>query len=153
MVKVLIAYASMSGNTEDIANFLKSKIEPHHDAIEVLEIEHMDAKDLADYDGILIGAYTWGDGELPYEAEDFYDELESVDLSGKKVAVFGSGDTAYPKFCAAVDLFEERLKECGAELVQDGLRVELTPDTEEEQERCAQFAVNFAKALGNESNE
>ncbi|WP_166240333.1 flavodoxin [Paenibacillus turpanensis] len=153
MAKILIAYASMSGNTEDIANLLKSKVEPYHDAIEMLEIEHMDAKDLADYDGLLIGSYTWGDGELPYEVEDFFEELANVDLSGKKAAVFGSGDKVYPKFCAAVDLIEQSLKECGAELVQNGLRIEFTPDTKEEKEQCEQFALSFAKALGNKSDE
>ena len=35
------------------------------------------------------------------------------------------GDTAYELFCEAVTIFEERLVERGAELVQEGLKIEL----------------------------
>lgn len=153
MSRILIAYASMSGNTEDIANFLKSKLAPYHEAIEFLEIERLNAADFADYEGVLIGSYTWGDGDLPYEVEDLFDDLADVDLSGTKAAVFGSGDRVYAKFCGAVDLIEERLKACGAELVQEGLRIEFTPDTDEEKEQCERFAAHFAKALGSGSHE
>ncbi|MCD8500448.1 MAG: flavodoxin [Bacillaceae bacterium] len=148
MSKILMAYASMSGNTEEILDLLKVSIEPFKHEIDVMEIEEIDVKDVLDYDAILIGAYTWGDGDLPYEAEDFYEELLTVDLTGKKAAVFGSGDTVYPKFCAAVDLFEARLKECNAQIIQDGLKVEFTPDTQSEKDRCIEFAVNFASQIG-----
>ncbi|MBM7661854.1 flavodoxin I [Bacillus mesophilus] len=147
MAKVVIAYASMSGNTEEIADLLKVSIEPFEHEIDVLEIEHMDVNDVLNYDGILIGSYTWGDGDLPYETEDFYEELLTLDLTGKKAAVFGSGDTVYPKFCEAVVLFENRLKECNAEIIQEGLKVEFTPDSQEEIDRCVDFAVNFASLI------
>jgi flavodoxin I len=143
MAKILIAFASMSGNTEEIAELIKSGIETTGHEIDMMEIENINIQKLVEYDGILLGAYTWGDGELPYEVEDFYDDIESLDLSGKKTAVFGSGDHAYPKFCAAVDLIEERLVACGAELVQEGLKVELAPETEEDIEMCVTFGFNF----------
>lgn len=153
MAKILIAYASMSGNTEEIADLLKAKLEQLGHSIDLREIEHTDTKELLDYDAFLIGSYTWGDGELPYEAEDFYEALPQVNLSGKKAAVFGSGDTAYPQFCAAVDLFQQRLKEAGAELTQEGIRIEYTPDTQEEKDRCEKFAADFAKFAGVQSYE
>ncbi|WP_100333567.1 flavodoxin [Bacillus alkalisoli] len=146
--KILIAYASMSGNTEEIADLIKSSLEINPIDIEIKEIEHMNAEELLQYDGIILGSYTWGDGELPYETEDFYEGLLDVDLTDKVVAVFGSGDTAYPKFCAAVDLLEERLQLQGASLAVEGLRIEFTPDTDEEVESCANFAVMFAEKLG-----
>jgi flavodoxin I len=147
MSKILIAFASMSGNTEEIAELIKTGIEPLGHEIEMKEIENINTEKLLDYDGIILGAYTWGDGELPYEVEDFYDDMENLDLSGKKAAVFGSGDHAYPKFCAAVDILEERLVACGAELIEEGLKVELAPETEEDIERCVSFAFNFGSKL------
>ncbi|MGG3891182.1 flavodoxin [Metabacillus fastidiosus] len=147
MGKILITYASMSGNTEDIADLLKKSLESLDHKIELLEIEYLEPTDLLNYDGILIGSYTWGDGDLPYEAEDFYEDLADMDLSGKKAAVFGSGDTSYPKFCAAVDLFEERLKECGAEVIEDGIKMEFAPEGKEEIDRCVEFAVRFAERM------
>jgi flavodoxin I len=59
----------------------------------------------------LLGAYTWGDGELPDDFLDFYDEMDRIQLIGKKAAVFGSCDSAYPKFGAAVDIVIKKLNE------------------------------------------
>ena len=85
MAKILIAYASMSGNTEEISELIKSNLEPFGHDIGREEIEQLDIQKLVEYDGILLGVYTWGNGDLPYEVEDFYDEIESVDLTGKKL--------------------------------------------------------------------
>jgi flavodoxin I len=72
-------------------------------------MDREDAEVLLQYDGILLGSYTWGDGELPFEAEDFYDQFDDLDLNGKVVGCFGSGDHAYPHFCAAVDIFQQKV--------------------------------------------
>lgn len=144
----MIAYASMSGNTEEIADLLKKSLEPLEHEIDVMEMEHIDVNEILEYDGVLIGSYTWGDGDLPFETDQFYEGLLNLDLNGKKAAVFGSGDTSYPNFCAAVDLFQERLKACHAEIIQEGLKIEFTPDTQNELDRCANFAINFANQIG-----
>ncbi len=39
-------------------------------------MDDMEAVELENYDGILFGTYTWGDGDLPYELEDFYDDMD-----------------------------------------------------------------------------
>jgi flavodoxin I len=147
MAKILIAYASMSGNTEEISELIKSNLEPFGYDINIKEIEHLDVQKLVEYDGILLGVYTWGNGDLPYEVEDFYDEIENVDLTGKKAAIFGSGDRSYPEFCAAVDLLEEKLESSGAKIVQKGLKIELAPEAEEDIEQCNSFAICFSKRL------
>ena len=145
VAKILIAYASMSGNTESIADLIKVSLDAFDHEVVLQEMEGMDAEELLAYDGIILGSYTWGDGELPFEAVDFHDDLENIDLAGKKVAVFGSGDTAYELFCEAVTIFEERLVERGAELVQEGLKIELAPEDEEDVEKCSNFAIAFAE--------
>ena len=94
MAKILIAFASMSGNTEEIAELIKSSIDTMGHDIEMKEIENINTQKLLEFDGIILGVYTWGDGELPYEVEDFYDDIENLNLTGKKAAVFGSGDHA-----------------------------------------------------------
>lgn len=43
-----------------------------------------EASILEQYDGIILGAYTWGDGDLPDDFLDFYDAMDSIDLTGKK---------------------------------------------------------------------
>jgi flavodoxin I len=134
--KVLVVYASMTGNTEEMAEAI---VEGAKEAgAEVVSKEAFDASadELNDYEGIIIGAYTWGDGELPDEFIDFYEAMDSLDLSGKKTAVFGSGDTSYPIYCAAVDIIEAKLKELGAEISGECIKFEYNPsEAEKEQGR------------------
>jgi flavodoxin I len=147
MNHVLMIYASMSGNTEAIADLIEESL--IEEGIEVVRKEALDAdaEELLAYDHVLLGAYTWGEGELPDEFLDFYEEMENLELEGKKIAVFGSGDMAYEHFCAAVDLLEQRIVERGGELVTEGLKIELAPYGEDS-ERCKQFAKRFIeKAL------
>jgi flavodoxin I len=134
MPKVLVVYASMTGNTEEMAEAI---VEGAKEAgAEVVSKEAFDAsaEELNDYDGIIIGAYTWGDGELPDEFLDFYEAMDSLDLSGKKAAVFGSGDTSYPIYCAAVDIIESKLKELGAEIAGECIKFEYNPSEEEKEQ-------------------
>ena len=52
--------------------------------------------------------------------------MASISLKDKKVAIFEPGDKKnYPDtFCKAVDILEDRLKECGAEIVIEGFKVD-----------------------------
>ena len=147
MTKLILIYASMSGNTEMMAEEVATGVRQEGEEIEVIDItDGIEASVLENYDGIFLGAYTWGDGELPDEFFDFYDEMESINLSGKKAAVFGSCDSGYPNFGAAVDILMEKLRERGAEVYPKGLKVDNTPDVEEEEE-CRDFGKEFISFL------
>lgn len=140
MMKFFIGYVSMSGNTEDIANALKESLLLTGCEVEMECLDKIEGNIVLPYDCIFIGTYTWGDGDLPYEAEGFFDELDRLDLSGKHVACFGSGDYAYPKFCGAVDVFAEKLEEKGCLVFDQRLKVEFAPETDEQVIECQQFA-------------
>ncbi|MBD0379555.1 flavodoxin [Paenibacillus sedimenti] len=147
MSKIIIVFASMTGNTEEIAEAIAEGI--REAGIEPVVKSVMDAngQELENYDGILLGAYTWGDGDLPDEFEDFYEEMDDLNLQGRKSAVFGSADSSYAQFGAAVDTLEAKLAELGAEKVLDGLKIELNPSKEEKQ-FCLEYGKKFAAALG-----
>ncbi|WP_243387282.1 flavodoxin [Bacillus kexueae] len=147
MKKILLIYTSMSGNTESIAQEIVNGIKRTGEEVEVLELFEVESLSLlSEYDGILLGAYTWGDGELPDEFIGFYEELNDLDLRGKVCATFGSGDTMYPQFCAAVDLLEMKLRDRGATIVQQGLKIEFSPEGEEI-EVCRMFGEQFAQKM------
>ncbi|CAM3559582.1 flavodoxin [Paenibacillus lupini] len=131
MAKVIVLYASMTGNTEEMAGAVAVGAREAGAEVVLRDVFDATASELVKYDGIAIGAYTWGDGELPDEFLDVYEAMGALDLSGRKAAVFGSGDSSYPIFCGAVDTIEEKLKELGAELVAEGVKVEFTPSKEE----------------------
>lgn len=143
----LIVYASMTGNTEELAYLIGKGIKLEGISVEIKDILEVDTNDLQDYDGILLGAYTWGDGDLPDEFLDFYEEMEHVTLAGKIAAAFGSCDSTYEHMGGAVDILNERLMEMGAEVPVDGLKIELSPN-DREKELCIQFGQIFADKMG-----
>jgi flavodoxin I len=147
MEKVILIFASMSGNTEMMADAIADGVQEEGGELEVIDImEGTEATHLEGYDGILLGAYTWGDGELPDDFLDFYEDMDNVNLAGKKAAVFGSCDSAYPQYGAAVNILMEKLRDRGAEVYPHGLKVELSPDKEEEK-ACRTFGKKFVAFL------
>ncbi|MFF2529058.1 flavodoxin [Brevibacillus sp. NPDC058079] len=146
-MSILMVYASMTGNTQEIAEAIAEGIRSTGAELEIKEVMDANTKELEAYDGILLGAYTWGDGELPDECLDFYEEMDDIDLSGKKVVAFGSCDSAYEHVGAAVDILLKKASERGAETPLEGLKIELSP-TAKEVETCKAFGVSFAELLG-----
>ncbi|MBE6184775.1 flavodoxin [Heyndrickxia ginsengihumi] len=139
-MKMFIGYISMSGNTEDIATILKDVLLENGCEVKMDYLDDIEIETILDYDCVFIGSYTWGDGDLPYEAEDVYEEMNALNLKGVHAACFGSGDTIYPEFCGAVDIFAETLEKRGGEVFKERLKIELTPDSDEEINECKQFA-------------
>ena len=132
-MKIAIVYASMTGNTEMIAEEFKAYFDKRSVDYHSFHINQADffAFDLADYDAILFGAYTYGDGELPFELEDFYDELDDEDLTGKVFSLFGSCDSFYPLYGVALDTLADKFIAQGATVVGEYLKVDLAPDGED----------------------
>ena len=89
------------------------------DRIEVVPIEQAWQNDFAAYDCFIVGASTWFDGELPTYWDELLPELRTLDLKGKKVAVFGLGDQIrYPEnFADGIGLLAEVFEGDGATLV------------------------------------
>ncbi|VEF49645.1 flavodoxin [Bacillus freudenreichii] len=148
MGRVLLLYASMTGNTEEIASIIEKCLVDKEMTVtkKGFDTEDIRAEELLGYDGIVFGTYTYDDGDLPWEVEDFYEELLDVDLDGKIVSVFGSGDSFYPEFGKAVDTMAERFTEIGAVLVGERVKVELDPGAEDTK-RCEELTAVFCEAL------
>lgn len=140
----LIVYASMTGNTEELAHLIGEGIQKAGTSVDIKDILEVDVAELKNYEGILLGAYTWGDGDLPDEFLDFYEEMDSVDLKGKIAAAFGSCDSSYEHWGGAVDIITEKLVELGADIIQEGLKIDLSP-TDSEKEQCIQFGQSFVE--------
>ncbi|UTL74160.1 flavodoxin [Bacillus halotolerans] len=148
MGKILLVYATMSGNTEAMADLIEKGLREAEAEVDRFEAMDIDDADLFnDYEHIILGTYTWGDGDLPDEFLDLAEEMEALDFTGKTCAVFGSGDTAYEYFCGAVDTLEEKIKERGGEIVLPSVKVEMNPEGEEE-EVLKEFGRQFARKSG-----
>lgn len=144
-MKAMVVYTSMTGNTEFLAGCIVNELRLAGEEVVLKEAAFAFAEELEKYDQILFGTYTWGDGDLPDESVDFYEEAKEADLSGKKVAVFGSGDSSYSCFAGAVDIWEDLLKEKGCFLATDSLKID-QGETEIE-EKCKEFAKCFIEKM------
>ncbi|MEH7501930.1 flavodoxin [Neobacillus drentensis] len=140
----LIVYASMTGNTEEIAQQIGKGIIEAGSTVEIKDIFEINVEELNYYQGILMGAYTWGDGDLPDEFLAFYDEMDTLNLSGKTAGAFGSCDSAYEHWGGAVDILTEKLVELGADVVLEGLKINLEP-TPVEIDQCIRFGKLFVE--------
>ncbi|WP_246218324.1 flavodoxin [Litoribacterium kuwaitense] len=148
MATILVAYVSMSGNTEEIGDLIAEGIRRTDATVEQIHIEEeeLSADALIKYDGILLGSYTWGHGDLPYEMEPFYDDMVELDLSKTRFGVFGSCDSAYEIYGGAVDLLHEKFLKCGSTPLLTPLKIELAP-MGEDMELCKAYGERFATRL------
>lgn len=128
-VPLTILYGSESGNCETLA--LKAR--------KLAQKSGFDAKvfDMADYSmdllakaqNVVIYLATWGEGEPPQRAIDFYTALMSdaaPRLETLNFAVLALGDTAYAQFCATGKAVDARLEALGAK--RSANRVDLDLD-------------------------
>jgi flavodoxin I len=108
------------------------------------KINEFDISYLCQYDAVVIGTYTWGNGDLPKEMWSLYHAFESLEKTDLITAVFGTGDSFYPKYCGAVDLFRDMLYVYTN--LSATLKVELTPQLQDVY-RCQRFVESILKRV------
>lgn len=130
-MKAKIVYASMTGNDEDMADILEEDLLDYGFDVDSSDVTFADASDYLESDLCIFITYTYGEGKMTDEIADFYDQLKTLNLTGKKFAVMGSGDKTYGEhFCENVFDFEKIFKEIGAEEITAPVTIENAPDDE-----------------------
>jgi flavodoxin I len=80
-----LVYHSSGGNTKALAEIITALLGK---GVEVFQMKDFDILELENYDGLVVGSYTWGDGDLPARAKMFYQSLEQMDVSHLTTAIF-----------------------------------------------------------------
>ncbi|MBR9973256.1 flavodoxin FldA [Magnetospirillum sulfuroxidans] len=113
-MSVTVIFGSDQGCTRGIANRIAKKLNGKS-----LDIKKATAEDLEACHLLILGCPTYGFGDLQSDWEDRIDILDDVDLAGKKVALFGTGDQVnYPdSFIDAVGILYDRVTAKGAQVV------------------------------------
>lgn len=108
----LIVYTSLTGNTKTFADYL------YRHTNDEATISMDNSKSISDYEKIVIGTYSWGNGKIPRKLKKYL--IENKDsFKSKDVFVFGSGNSIYPKFCGAVDGVKKIVGDCGANIISE----------------------------------
>ena len=89
-MKIGIFYGSTTGNTEMAAEKIEQAMGDH--VSHMADIANTEAADLLNYDVLILGIPTWDVGQLQMDWETFLPSMEGLDLTDKKVALFGMGD-------------------------------------------------------------
>jgi flavodoxin I len=113
-------YGSSNGNTEGAANLIKEAFDQVQPGmVTLVNVAYADLGTLPDYEKLILGSSSWDNGELQDDWRDVFAELDSFDLAGKQVAVFGFGDQVeYPTtFQDAIGTLAQKARERGAQLV------------------------------------
>lgn len=112
-MKTGIFFGSATGTTAEIARRI-GKLLGVADA-DIYDVASTAPDKVGEYDLLLIGSSTWGNGELEDDWYDFVAGMQALDLKGKKIAIFGCGDeTMADTFCNAVGILYDRLRDTGA---------------------------------------
>jgi len=106
-MRILLAFASLSGNTRDVARQLRTRCEARGHAVSWVET---DIAGLAAagpdprHDLYLLGAWTDNAGRTPTEMKRFIAELVEAVGKPRRLAVFGTGETQWGEeyYCGAV---------------------------------------------------
>lgn len=77
-------------------------------------------------DFLILGGSTWGDGELTDDWADFWPQLDKIDFTGVKVALFALGDQyGYGhNFVSAMKILYDKVKSRGAIVIADRVSVQ-----------------------------
>ena len=129
MAKTAVVYWSGTGNTEEMANLLANDLKQQGAEVEVFPAADFNADLVDGFDAFALGCSAWGSEEL--EGTEFLPMYEEVEpqLSGKKVALFGSyghGDGAYQED------WQERAEGAGLDVVGRVAALD-APDAEAEE--------------------
>ena len=120
-----ILYASESGNCESLAMKAKKVAQKNNFDAKVFDMADVDPSILTKTKHLVVYAATWGEGDPPERAADFYNALMSDDapkLDGVTFAVLALGDTSYVNFCETGRKIDERFEQLGGKRGDVGRR-------------------------------
>lgn len=153
---VAVFYTSLSGNTREAAEIVAGAIggtpvDIVQDAAErEALLDELRAGRLA---MALFGTYTWGDGELPEAMRRFLRRLliEEGHLylpAMPPTAVFGTGDSIFPRYCRAADAVYYHLEKHGVRIVLPVMKIEQSPYGLDQAPRLEAWAEAAQAAAG-----
>ena len=117
-----ILFGSQSGNSEELAAKLAKQAANYGLEGTVYDMDGFDFGSLSGMKRVLIVCSTWGEGEMPDNAEDLWQistKAPAGSLSGVHYSVCALGDTSYEFFCESGKEWDEQFEKLGATRLVD----------------------------------
>ncbi len=127
-----VLYGTQTGNSEDLAERLVALLRENGLGADLAALDDADPERLAAASHLLVVTSTYGEGEMPDNAELFWEAL-SADTAPRlehlAFSVLALGDSGYEDFCRAGQILDTRLEQLGASRLAP--RVDCDVDFEE----------------------
>lgn len=128
MKKIGIFFGTDTGTTRLMAKKIAKQLGDDI-ASKPLNVNRIEADDMLQYDALILGTPSYGEGDLPGidtgvkdgSWQEFVPKLAGVDMTGKTVALYGLGNQEkYPqRFADSLYLLYELFRNGGATLIGD----------------------------------
>jgi flavodoxin I len=90
MKKIGLFYGTTHGKTKKVAELIQKEFPAK--SLDIFDIKNIKPEDVLQYDNLIFGTSAWGIADLQDDWEMFIEELVEIDLSKKRIALFGLGD-------------------------------------------------------------
>ena len=128
-----IIYASQSGNGEMIAHDLAQTARQYDLLASMKSMDEITLEALAQAQRILLVVSTFGEGDMPDNGEDLWQQISRPDISEQDAAnfkksfysVLALGDSSYENFCHAGEQWDKRLNELGVTRLNDLIKCDV----------------------------
>ena len=116
-----ILFGSQTGNAAGLAEKTAKMASNYGLEASVVDMDGYDKSNLANIKRLLVITSTWGEGEMPDNAEALWQSVQSdaPALASMHYSVCAIGDTSYDEFCKAGLDWDGKLAGLGATSVQD----------------------------------
>ena len=140
-----ILYGSQSGNSEALAAKFSKQASDYGLVGTVYDMDGFDFASLSSMKRVLIVCSTWGEGEMPDNAEDLWQVAKQASpgsLNRVHYSVLALGDTSYELFCESGKDWDEQLEKLGATRLVDRVDCDVDYDS-----MAAEWALDALAAM------
>ena len=123
-----ILFGTESGNAEALAARARKAASKLGFAVKLVDMADTTPALMAEVPNLLVIASTWGEGDPPQRAVDFYEALLADDaprFEKTRFAVLALGDTAYARYCEIGARIDDRLAVLGGSRIADRIECDL----------------------------
>ena len=115
-----ILFGTQTGNSESVAEDLSNFALSNGFKTQINALDDIEMNNLSKMKNVAIITSTYGEGEMPDNAQLFWNALSSntaPQLNNMNYSVLALGDTGYEEFCHAGKLLDTRLEQLGAKRI------------------------------------
>ena len=115
-----ILFGTQTGNSESVAEDLANFALSNGFKTQINALDDIEMNNLSKMKNVAIITSTYGEGEMPDNAQLFWNALSSntaPQLNNMNYSVLALGDTGYEEFCHAGKLLDTRLEQLGAKRI------------------------------------